>query len=392
MAPRRGPRGSCGRGGSPRRPAVGSAKPTSAVSPATPRPAPRPRAGWRREVGLQVEVLGGVAGHAQLREDRQLGALARARRSTRRSSPCCRRCRPRWGRSGRGRCARAHCDVIAEVSPATAADGPSPPLRSSRCGPRSPSGRFSVVALAFVARRRPLPVSPGLADAVPSLASPSQKPFIPPRPRPTETRGRPTDDPDPNRNSYSVPEAPKSPACNVHFCVHWVAEGPTRPSLTDANGDGVPDYVEHVQGSPNTSTRSRTASSAGASRSPTGARGEATARPTSTWPRSAARCSATRPRTRTRRPRATGCRGGCTATSSSTTTTTPSSSRGRRRSTTSRSPSPTSTTTSSSSATTPTRTPGSRSRRRPGWRTRSTTASTTTCATCTAGTTSTTCR
>jgi hypothetical protein len=58
---------------------------------------------------------------------------------------------------------------------------------------------------------------------------------------------RPTDHPDPNRNAYTVPEAPHSPACTRHFCVHWVAEGIDAPSLADANGDGVPDYVERVQ-------------------------------------------------------------------------------------------------------------------------------------------------
>jgi hypothetical protein len=58
---------------------------------------------------------------------------------------------------------------------------------------------------------------------------------------------RPTDHPDPNRNAYTVPEAPKSPACTRHFCVHWVAEGIDAPSPADANGNGLPDYVERVQ-------------------------------------------------------------------------------------------------------------------------------------------------
>ena len=40
---------------------------------------------------------------------------------------------------------------------------------------------------------------------------------------------RPTDDPDPNRNAYTVPEAPRSPACSRNFCVHWVAEGIEAP-------------------------------------------------------------------------------------------------------------------------------------------------------------------
>ncbi|HVY78748.1 MAG TPA: MXAN_6640 family putative metalloprotease [Solirubrobacterales bacterium] len=58
---------------------------------------------------------------------------------------------------------------------------------------------------------------------------------------------RPTDHPDPNRAAYTVPEAPRSPACTRHFCVHWVAEGIDAPSLADANGDGIPDYVARVQ-------------------------------------------------------------------------------------------------------------------------------------------------
>ncbi|HEX3324987.1 MAG TPA: MXAN_6640 family putative metalloprotease [Solirubrobacterales bacterium] len=58
---------------------------------------------------------------------------------------------------------------------------------------------------------------------------------------------RPTDHPDPNRNAYTVPEAPASPSCTRHFCVHWVAEGIDAPNPTDSNGDGVPDFVDRVQ-------------------------------------------------------------------------------------------------------------------------------------------------
>jgi hypothetical protein len=62
---------------------------------------------------------------------------------------------------------------------------------------------------------------------------------------------RPTDHPDPNRHAYTVPQAPESPACTPHFCIHWVAESRDAPKLTDANGfedgDGVPDFIEQVQ-------------------------------------------------------------------------------------------------------------------------------------------------
>jgi hypothetical protein len=106
---------------------------------------------------------------------------------------------------------------------------------------------FSVAALFLLAAMpTAASASTALADAVPSLASPSQKPFIAPKPRPTEARARPTDDPDPNRNAYGVPQAPKSPKCGRHFCVHWVAEGIDAPSLTDSNGDGVPNFVQQV--------------------------------------------------------------------------------------------------------------------------------------------------
>ena len=71
------------------------------------------------------------------------------------------------------------------------------------------------------------------------LASDAQKPFLAPRWRPTDTD-------DPNRNAYSVPEAPRSPFCSRHFCVHWVEEGLDAPDLSDRNGDGIPDFVERV--------------------------------------------------------------------------------------------------------------------------------------------------
>jgi len=78
------------------------------------------------------------------------------------------------------------------------------------------------------------------SDIAPAtLASKAQKPFLAPR-------WRPTDGNDPNRNAYSVPEAPASPACSPNFCVHWVDQGLDAPGLSDRDGDRVPDFVETV--------------------------------------------------------------------------------------------------------------------------------------------------
>jgi uncharacterized protein DUF6055 len=95
-------------------------------------------------------------------------------------------------------------------------------------------------------RNRPVGGSGEAGDVFPALASDAQKPFIAPQWRPTEERLRPTNASDPNRNAYSVPEAPNSPACSTHFCVHWVDQGLDAPSLADRNGDGVPDFVDKV--------------------------------------------------------------------------------------------------------------------------------------------------
>lgn len=57
---------------------------------------------------------------------------------------------------------------------------------------------------------------------------------------------RPGETVPPGRNSYTVPEAPESPFCGAHFCVHWVDQGLDAPPPKDTNDDGVPDYVERV--------------------------------------------------------------------------------------------------------------------------------------------------
>jgi len=95
----------------------------------------------------------------------------------------------------------------------------------------------SAALLLAIAAAAPVQAAPSLAPA--ELASDAQKPFLAPRWRPTDTD-------DPNRNAYSVPEAPRSPACSPHFCVHWVVQGLDAPNLSDRNGDGVPDFVETV--------------------------------------------------------------------------------------------------------------------------------------------------
>jgi Big-like domain-containing protein len=58
---------------------------------------------------------------------------------------------------------------------------------------------------------------------------------------------RPTDrEADPQQDGYTVDEAPASPACNDHYCVHWVAITDDAPPTTDSNSDGIPDYVDSV--------------------------------------------------------------------------------------------------------------------------------------------------
>jgi Bacterial Ig-like domain/Family of unknown function (DUF6055) len=58
---------------------------------------------------------------------------------------------------------------------------------------------------------------------------------------------RPTDgDADPQGDGYTVAEA--TPYCTAHFCFHWVTSTADAPDLTDANGNGVPDYVDTAAG------------------------------------------------------------------------------------------------------------------------------------------------
>jgi hypothetical protein len=62
---------------------------------------------------------------------------------------------------------------------------------------------------------------------------------------------RPDDGPDDRYgDGFTVDEADESPTCDPRFCVHWVDTSKDAPKLRDSNGtndgDGVPDFVEHV--------------------------------------------------------------------------------------------------------------------------------------------------
>ena len=76
-----------------------------------------------------------------------------------------------------------------------------------------------------------------LSRSLPSL-DPAQ------RARAEALLARPTDSPDPDGSAYTVPE--RTPFCVPHFCVHYVGSTADAPNPADANGNGIPDYVEQV--------------------------------------------------------------------------------------------------------------------------------------------------
>ena len=152
-------------------------------------------------------------------------------------------------------------------------------------------------------RARPSPSRASSAVAAsPSPAGRRRRAAV--RPSGRRRRGRPTT-PTPTATPTRCPRRRARPPARAHFCVHWVAEGIDAPEPhRRATATASPTTSSGCWRSPNTSTRSRTASSAGASPRPTAARAAATARPTSTSPRSAAHCSATRRPTAARRRKA----------------------------------------------------------------------------------------
>ena len=106
-----------------------------------------------------------------------------------------------------------------------------------------------------VSGRELSPVLRTLAEKLPELGGADRR-------RAERLLARPTNaqEANPSESTYDVPEA--APFCGAHFCVHYVtttrARPPTpdqcrspaddRPDLTDANGNGVPDYVETMLG------------------------------------------------------------------------------------------------------------------------------------------------
>jgi hypothetical protein len=95
-------------------------------------------------------------------------------------------------------------------------------------------------AFTSAGRRQLTPLLKQLAIRLPHLRGAERR-------RAESLLARPTDgNADPQANGWTVPEASNSPACSDHYCVHWVDSSPDAPNLTDADGNGVPDYVDSV--------------------------------------------------------------------------------------------------------------------------------------------------
>ena len=122
-----------------------------------------------------------------------------------------------------------------------------------------------------------LAASPAAAAATARRGAPSprrpQKPFYPRRPTDARAADRP-----PRSQPQRLHGARGAELARLHAPLlrPLGRRGARRPRPRPTrNGDGIPDFVEQVRGSPNTSTRSRTASSAGASPKSDGRKGGA---------------------------------------------------------------------------------------------------------------------
>src|SRR4051794_20719237 len=133
--------------------------------------------------------------------------------------------------------------LCAAAAPAAAAAAP--PTRPTGVHARSVARSSLLRAERIVRARHRGPVK---VDLTPVLARLSATlPALPPAERRRARRLllRPTDGAaDPQGTGYAVPEAPGSPFCSAHYCIHWVEATPDAPPLTDSQPNGVPDYVE----------------------------------------------------------------------------------------------------------------------------------------------------
>jgi hypothetical protein len=80
------------------------------------------------------------------------------------------------------------------------------------------------------------PILKTLAERLPELKGAERRRAERMLMRPTMGQGNPGEE------TYSVPEAPA--LCGPHFCVHYVMATGDAPALTDADSNGVPDYVQ----------------------------------------------------------------------------------------------------------------------------------------------------
>ena len=106
----------------------------------------------------------------------------------------------------------------------------------------SPRTTLRKASTALTTRARPhegrnvTPLLKQLALKLPSLHGAERAKAARLLARPTIGQGAP------GELEYEVSEA--TPVCSDHFCIHYVRATADRPSLKDANANGVPDYVE----------------------------------------------------------------------------------------------------------------------------------------------------
>ena len=84
------------------------------------------------------------------------------------------------------------------------------------------------------------PLLKQLALKLPALHGAERKRALTLLARPTRGQG--------SSSELEYETAEQQPLCSDHYCVHWVKTTPDAPPLTDSNHNGVPDYVETMDG------------------------------------------------------------------------------------------------------------------------------------------------